>query len=63
MGIMKKTDTRHFGKQNAHACRCVPFKNAPQNFTLYKHISKYTKKNLGGFMDFVIVWLQLSFSN
>jgi hypothetical protein len=54
---MEITDTKHFGKQNAHACRCVPFQNAPQNFTLYKHISKYTKKNLGGFMDFVIVWL------
>ncbi len=48
MDIMKKNDTRHFGKQNAHACMCVPFQNAPQHFTLYKHTSKYTKKNLGG---------------
>jgi hypothetical protein len=29
--------------------RFVSHKNALWDFTLYKHTSKYTKKNLGGF--------------
>jgi hypothetical protein len=33
------------------------------HITLYKHISKYTKKIIGGFMDFVIARLWISFIN